>query len=281
MNEWFENGSRVDSIPVDDRGLQYGDGVFETIAIRDARPRFWPAHVDRLSAGAERLGFQLPVENILERDLERALALTTVNTSFCTAKIVVTAGTGPRGYRREAGRPSRTLVGIFGAQELPRDSYVEGVETVLCETPVSDQPRLAGLKTLNRLDQVLASREWDEADAFDGLMCDSQARLVCGTRTNLFLIRDNQIMTPALDRCGVEGIMRRQILDGLSGNQIECTVTDIPAAALDDADEVFVCNSQVGVLPVRRCGALSWPVGEGTRSIMAMMAYNDVPECTP
>ncbi len=281
MKEWFEHGSRVDSIPVDDRGLQYGDGLFETIAIRDARPRFWSAHVDRLTSGAERLGLTLPVANILQRDLERALALTTINTGFCTAKIVITAGVGPRGYRREAGRPTRTLVGVFDGAELPRDHYAEGVETVLCETPMSDQPLLAGLKTLNRLDQVLASREWESGDAFDGLMCDSAERLVCGTRTNLFLIRDNQIMTPALDRCGVAGIMRRQILDGLSGNQIECAVTDIPAAALDDADEVFVCNSQIGVLPVRRCGTRSWPVGEGTQSIMAMMAYNDVPECTP
>ena len=281
MNEWFEHGSRVASIPVDDRGLQYGDGLFETIAIRDARPRFWSAHIERLTAGAERLGLQVPVANILERDLERALALTTVNTGFCTAKLVITAGVGPRGYRREAGKPCRTLVGVFEGDELPRDRYVEGVEAVLCETPISDQPRLAGLKTLNRLDQVLASHEWEGGEAFDGLMCDGDKRLVCGTRTNLFLIRDNHIMTPALDRCGVGGIMRRQILDGLSGNQIDCSVTDIPAEALDAADEVFVCNSQIGILPVRRCGTRSWPVGEGTQSIMAMMAYNDVPECAP
>ncbi len=281
MNDWFEHGARVESIPVDDRGLQYGDGVFETIAIRDARPRFWSAHVDRLRAGAERLGLSLPVENLLERDLERALAQTTVNTNFLTAKIVLTAGVGARGYRRQPDSPCRTLVGVFEASELPAECYREGVDTVLCDTTVSEQPRLAGLKTLSRLDQVVASREWDDDEIFDGLMCDSSRRLVCGTRTNLFLIRDNHIMTPALDRCGVEGIMRRQILDGLSGNQIECSVTEIPAAALDDADEVFVCNSQVGVLPVRRCGTRHWPVGEGTQSIMAMMAYNDVPECAP
>ncbi len=281
MSEWFEHGSRVESIPVDDRGLQYGDGIFETIAIRDARPRFWTAHIDRLFSGAERLGLQLPVANILQRDLERALALTTVNTGFCTAKLVVTAGVGPRGYGRDSGQPCRTLVGVFEGDGLPRENYVEGVDTVLCETPISEQPMLAGLKTLNRLDQVLACREWQGGDAFDGLMCDAQERLVCGTRTNLFLIRDNQITTPALDRCGVGGIMRRQILEGLAGNQIDCSVTDIPAAALDDADEVFVCNSQIGVVPVTRCGSRTWPVGEGTQSVMAMLAYNDVPECAP
>lgn len=281
MNDWFENGTRVETIPIDDRGLQYGDGVFETIAVRDARPRFWGAHLDRLRAGSERLGLRLPVDNLLERDLERALAQTTVNTNFCTAKIVLTAGVGTRGYGRETGRTCRTLVGVFEATELPGERYREGVETVLCATRVGEQPRLAGIKTLNRLDQVLASREWDGNEIFDGLMCDSAKHLVCGTRTNVFLIRDNQIMTPALDRCGVEGIMRRQILERLSGNQIECSVTKIPAAALDHADELFVCNSQVGVLPVRRCGTLQWPVGEGTQSIMAMMAYNDVPECAP
>lgn len=281
MNEWFEHGSRIESIPVDDRGLHYGDGLFETIAIRDARPRFWSAHVDRLTSGAERLGLQIPVANILERDLERALALTTANTGFCTAKIVVTGGVGPRGYGREEGQPCRTLVGIFDGRELPRESYTEGVEVALCETALSDQPRLAGLKTLNRLDQVLASREWHAEETFEGLMCDGNGRLVCGTRTNLFLIRDNHILTPALERCGVGGIMRRRILEGLSGNQIECSVADVPATALDDADEVFLCNSQIGVLPVRSCGERVWPVGECTQSIMAMMAYNDVPECAP
>lgn len=279
MSEWFRHGRHVDSLPIDDRAVQYGDGVFETIAIRDAQPRFWGSHMQRLRDGCDRLDLTMPAENILQRDVELALARTTLNTGFCVAKIIVTAGGGQRGYRRTPPGNANSLVGIFPARRLTRDAYLSGVTTMLTDTRISVQPKLAGIKSLNRLDQVLARSEWDSENILDGLMRDSEDRLICGTMTNVFVVCDNIIRTPSLKRCGVAGIMRRQIIDHLAENKIECLETDIPTAELSKADEVILSNSQIGAVPVRRCDELEWPVGDAGQSIMAMLAYRQVPEC--
>lgn len=279
MSDWFRHGRPVESIPIDDRAVQYGDGVFETIAIRDAEPRLWEHHMRRLRRGCERLAIAMPAENILRRDLERALARTTTNTVFCLAKLLVTAGSGQRGYRRTPPGNTNTLIGIFPSRPLRRAAYQNGVVTMLTMTRISTQPRLAGIKTLNRLDQVLARAEWNSDDILDGLMCDSEDRLICGTRTNVFLVRNNKISTPSLERCGVAGIMRAHIIERLADNDVSCLEADIPSSDLDEIDEVFLSNSQIGVVPVQRCGDRQWPVGECTQSVMALLGYQHVPEC--
>ncbi len=281
MNEWFRHGRKIDSIPVDDRAVQYGDGVFETIAIRDSRPRLWDLHMERLRRGCDGLSLTMPAENLLQRDLDKALARTTVNTTFCTAKILLSAGGGERGYRRTPPGDTNTLVGLFPTRPLAPVVYRDGAVTRLTETRLSCQPKLAGLKTLNRLDQVLARAEWKDDSILDGLMQDSDGRLVCGTMSNVFVVRDNHIATPLLNRCGVAGIMRRHIIRGLGESSIDCAETELSIADLEAADEVFVCNSQIGAVPVKRCDEFTWPVGECTRSVMALLAYREVPECGP
>lgn len=279
MGDWYQHGIRIDNVPIDDRAVQYGDGVFETIAVRDACPRFWELHVARLSLACDKVGLTMPAPNILLRDLENALARTATNTGFCTAKIVISCGGHERGYRRPANTRVNSRIGIF-ADSTPDDrAYAAGVPVRMCETIVASQPRLAGIKSLNRLDQVLARREWSDPGIFDGLMCDDDGNLVCGTRTNLFVVRENHIETPKLDRCGVAGIMRRRVIDLLAGNNIRVTETVIGSEEFASFDEVFLSNSQVGVVPVRRCGNHTWAVGEATRSVMALLAYNGVPEC--
>lgn len=279
MNEWFCRGRRIDTLPIDDRAVQYGDGVFETIAIRDARPRMLDRHVGRLRRGCERLGIEMPHESILDRDLQLALARTTLNTTFCIAKLIVSAGPGPRGYRRAGSGRSDALVGLYAAEPLQANAYEHGVETILTQSRIGTAPHLAGLKTLNRLDQVLARMEWDTDEIFDGIMRDTDDRVICGTMTNVFILRNNCIATPALDLCGVAGIMRNLVIDRLADNGIRCAEMDLGIEDLECADELFLCNSQIGAVPVRRCGALRWSVGEGTRSVMALLSYSGVPEC--
>lgn len=279
MGDWYQHGIRIDSVPVDDRAAQYGDGVFETIAVRDAAPRFWELHVRRLALDCEKVGLVMPPPSILLRDLENALARTTVNTGFCIAKLVISCGGSERGYQRAAGVPANSRIGIFADTPLPEDDYAAGVAVHLCDTIVASQPRLAGVKSLNRLDQVLARCEWSQPGIFDGLMCDDDGNLVCGTRTNLFIVRENHIETPQLDRCGVAGIMRRCIINLLGENNINVTEMVIGCEEIASFDELFLCNSQVGVVPVRRCGDYTWEVGEATRSVMALLSYNEVPEC--
>lgn len=280
MNDWYRHGVKVDSIPIADRAVQYGDGVFETIAIRDGRPRFWDLHMRRLRHACEHLRLGMPAENILERDLDSALARTSINTGFCTAKIIVTAGSGQRGYRRPPAKNANTLMGIFESAPLGRNTYQGGVAALLCTTIIASQPKLAGIKSLNRLEQVLARAEWDTDEYFEGLMHDADDRLICGTMTNMFAVRENRIMTPALDRAGVAGVMRQLIINLLADNDIKCDEQKISVSDLHDVDEVFISNSQIGVVPVRRCAEHQWPVGEATRSVMAMLSYNQVPECS-
>lgn len=279
MGDWYQHGIRIDSVPVDDRAAQYGDGVFETIAVRDASPRFWNLHVTRLTLACDKLGLTMPAPNILLRDLENALARTTVNTGFCTAKLIISCGGTDRGYRRPAHTLVNSRIGIFADTPLAEETYSTGVPVHLCDTIVACQPHLAGVKSLNRLDQVLARSEWSDPDVFDGLMCDDDGNLTCGTRTNLFVVRENHIETPRLDRCGVAGIMRQCIMDLLGDNNIHVAEIAIGCEEIASFDEVFLSNSQIGVVPVRRCGDHTWVVGEATRSVMALLSYNGVPEC--
>lgn len=279
MGDWYQHGIRIDSVPVDDRALQYGDGVFETIAVRDARPRFWDLHVARLALACDKVGLTMPAPNILLRDLENALARTTANTAFCIAKLVVSSGGFERGYHRPEHVRVISRIGIFADTPLAEEHYAAGIQVRLCDTIAACQPQLAGIKTLNRLDQVIARNEWSDADLFDGLMCDDDGNLVCGTRSNLFVVRENHIETPRLDRCGVAGIMRQRIIELLAGNNIQVAEMAIGCEELASFDELFLSNSQVGVVPVRRCGDHTWSPGEATRSVMALLAYNGVPEC--
>lgn len=280
MSNWYRHGVKIESISISDRAVQYGDGVFETIAIRDSRPRFWDLHMQRLRHACTRMRLTMPADNILERDLETALARTSINTSFCTVKIILSAGTGQRGYRRPPAANTNTLMGVYEGAPLSRRTYQGGVATLLCTTIISSQPKLAGIKSLNRLDQIIARAEWDTDEFFEGLMHDTEDRLICGTMTNMFVVQDNRIATPALNRAGVAGVMRQLVINLLAKNDIECDETDICVSDLSGVDEVFISNTQIGVVPVRRCGELQWPVGEATRSVMAMLAYNQVPECS-
>lgn len=279
MGDWYKHGVNIDSIAVDDRALQYGDGVFETLAVRDSHPRFWDSHIRRLGDACSRLGLSMPAVNILRRDLDRALAKTTVNTTFCTAKLIISAGGNQRGYRRPSSEHANSLIGVFPSQPLPEEFYRNGVAAFPCKTAISTQSALAGIKSLNRLDQVLGRVEWDTDEFFEGLMCDADTNLVCGTMTNLFFVRNNKIETPSLNRSGVAGVMRHRIIALLAENNIDCTEVFMPMSALEDVDEMFISNTQIGVLPVREFGDHRWPAGEATQSVMALLAYNQVPEC--
>ena len=141
------------------------------------------------------------------------------------------------------------------------------------------QPVLAGIKSLNRLDQVLARTEWSDSSIFEGLMLDADDRLICGTMSNVFIGHGNSIATPALARCGVAGVMRRHLLSLFDKERIACEIRDIDVRELESADEIFIANSQFGVLPVRRIDSQRMTVGSVTRKVLQLAATNGIPEC--
>ena len=279
MSTWFCNGQAIDAISTDDRAAQYGDGLFETIAIRDGSPRFWSAHIARLQLGCSRLGIACPSDDSLRADLESALRLTSVSAEYATAKLLVSAGTGPRGYQRLADSPAIARIGVFAAGALPAAQYREGVATRLCATRLATQPQLAGIKSLNRLEQVLARSEWSDPGIFEGLMLDTDKRLICGTMSNVFIATQSFLATPAITRCGISGIMRSHVLRLLQDAGIDCVVRDVQVGELASADEVFLTNSQFGILPLRQCADLQWSVGAITQQAQKLAAANGVPEC--
>jgi 4-amino-4-deoxychorismate lyase len=246
LSVWI-NGQRRSTLSHRDRGLQYGDGVFETMRVQRRGIRLLDFHLDRLYQGCRRLQIQAPKMLLMRRELERIAA----GRSDGVLKLIVTRGCGPRGYR-PSGRERATR--IVTLEALPRAASADAAKAVrlrVCATRLSTTPSLAGLKTLNRLDSVLARSEWTDARIWEGLMRDVEGNWVCGTMSNLFLRRGADLMTPLLDRCGVAGVMRRWILQRAANLGLRRVERRIRWEDLQSAEEVFMSNAIVGIRSVR------------------------------
>jgi len=279
MGDWLSQGEATDNVSINDRGFQYGDGLFETIAIRSGEPRLWKYHMDRLARGCKVLGIQMPAEKDLSAGLIQALQHGAAPAVHAGVKIIVSAGSGLRGYGRPIVASPTVLFRAFYYEPMTLDSYRGGIDAVMCRTRLASGSPTAGLKTLNRLEQVLARSEFAGTNVFEGLTLDAEDNIICGTMSNVFFVNDNSISTPPLDRCGVEGVMRKYVIETLDKQGIAVAHHPYSLSRLEDTDEVFLSNSQFGVIPVKSCGDMKWPVGEVTQSVMTIMAKNRVPEC--
>lgn len=259
---WID-GVAADTLPVLDRGLHYGDGLFETLAVKDGSIGLLQSHLERLQEGCTRLGLPMPPLEILQTELHAAAA----GETRAVLKLMVTRGEGGRGYRPPVDTRPRRILLRYPWPDYPEAWARDGVRTLICDTRLSTQPRLAGMKHLNRLEQVLARAEWDEADGYqEGLMLDAGGRVVEGTMTNVFAVtREDVLLTPDLSRAGVAGVMRRHILEQAAKAGMQIRVAELPLAALMRANEIFLCNSLIGVWPVSELGGRSYAVGAMTR----------------
>jgi 4-amino-4-deoxychorismate lyase len=279
MGDWLSQGEAADRVSISDRGFQYGDGLFETIAVRNGEPRLWQYHIDRLARGCKVLGIRMPSESDLSEGLIQALQYSNAPAVHASVKVIVSAGSGLRGYGRAFADSPTVLFRAFLSVPLALDSYRGGIETVICRTRLASGSATVGLKTLNRLEQVLARSEFAGTDVFEGLTLDAEDNIICGTMSNVFFVNDKSISTPPLDRCGVEGVMRRHVIETLDRQGITVAHHPYSLSRLEDADEVFLSNSQFGVIPIKSCTEMEWPVGEVTRNVMTIMANNQVLEC--
>jgi 4-amino-4-deoxychorismate lyase len=242
------------SVPAADRGFNYGDGVFRTVRLAAGHVPAWPRHARKLAADLARLGLGEPDLPAIERDLADLGA----RYPDCIARITVTAGLSARGYLRSRGTALTTMVRATALPGWPLDRETAGIALHLCKLRLAHQPALAGVKHLNRLEQVLARAEWaEEGDggAAEGLTLDAAGHAICGTMSNLFIVEDGRLATPDLSGCGVEGVQRGRILDWAWANSLNATVEALPLARLHAADSLVVCNSVIGAWWVRRfCG---------------------------
>lgn len=240
------NGQTDDRIAIQDRGLQYGDGLFETIAYRNNNFEFLDDHLDRLTHGCERLNISTAFIDELKADLS---TIKSQQTSSAVVKVIISRGQGGRGYKPPTDAQPTRIVSVHPFPDYP-ESYQNGVNVISCKQTLSRNKTLAGLKHLNRLEQVLARSEWTSDDIAEGLMQDEHGHVIEGTMTNIFWVKSNQLMTPELSYSGVNGVMKQQILKLAKQHQIEVVETSVTQQDLLMADEVFLTNSIIGIWPV-------------------------------
>ncbi len=256
------NGIPGESVSVRDRGFQYGDGLFETLAVVNGVPLLWDRHMQRLSRGAARLGIDAPDIHLLYQESEQVCR----NAARGVLKIIVTRGPSGRGYApgREA-LPTRT-VSLLPWPDYPAVHRSHGVTVQFCRTMIARNRATAGIKHLNRLEQVLARAELDESCA-EGLMRDEWGQVIEGTMTNLFIVSRDVLLTPDLAHSGVQGVMRGLVLERAAALAVETRVTGIKSDDILQADEVFLTNSLIGLWPVRQLESKAYPPGRMTQRI--------------
>jgi 4-amino-4-deoxychorismate lyase len=251
------NGEITDQISVFDRGLQYGDGVFETIRFRDCAPVLLPFHLDRLVLGAQRLNIPMPRD--FASQYEKAIALRKQladadlqESGSYICKIILTRGGGGRGYRASSTSASTLIISFHDLPNYPEEYKTSGVSTMICHHPLSENASIAGIKHLNRLDQVIASAELAEFP--EGIMCDQQGRIVEGTRSNILLFSGEKVYTPVLEGCGVDGCLRRFLLEQSKLGLLNLDVTEnkFHRDKLNDIEGLAFINSVFGLWPVSR-----------------------------
>lgn len=275
MDQWLINGDIADSIPAGDRGLAYGDGLFETIAVRANKARFLRQHLARLELGCKRLSLPYPGDAILVNEVHQLAA----GRSHAAVKIIMTRGVGRRGYAADSFESSQRLVGVTATEAHPADYYLSGVSVVRCNTRVSRNPLLAGMKTLNRLEQVLARAEWQSPKVAEGLMFDEHENLISGVMSNVFLAVDNTLLTPSLSYSGIAGTMRQRVIDVWLKQGLQVTECAITPELFSEVSEIFLTNALIGLWPVKKVDAHEYSYGDFSRRTMGLLASAGVSEC--
>ena len=247
------------------RALHYGDGVFRTCFIYSQHVIDIQEQCELVNVDAGRIGLApVPMETLRREATELAVAQ-----ARGVLKMMLLRGGRARGYRRQDPATDRLLC-RYPAATYPATSWERGVRVARSDFRLAAQPALAGIKHLNRLEQVLASRDWPDG-VHELLVSDDAGRPISGTRTNLFWVSGGLVRTPTLDRCGVSGHMRRKVLS-LAG--VRARLGEGSWEEVEGADEVFLTNSLVGIWPVAALGARHWTApGPVTRELMARLAH--------
>ncbi len=261
------NGEVAETLSLEDRGLMYGDGLFETIAVRNQQLEFWQRHMQRLHDGCQRLNIPTPDPQRLLAEARQLISGQTI----AVLKIIITRGQGGRGYRAPElaqTNPSRVHA-LYDWPDYPNINQKEGVILRYCRNRLGINVSLAGIKHLNRLEQVLARSEWNDETISEGLMLDSNDYVIEGTMSNLFFVKDGTLLTPDLSNSGVAGIMRDVIQEIAHKNHIPLEIGYYLPADINNADELFISNSLIGIWPVRQLEQQHYPVGPITQKIIA------------
>jgi 4-amino-4-deoxychorismate lyase len=251
------------AIAVGDRGLNYGDGLFETMLLKHGKVRFLDAHLARLSIGCQRLGIEYPGDERVRGEIAHVCR----SADAGVVKCVVTRGVGGRGYRANAtGSPTRIV-----SLHAPSAPNAPAIRVRWCDMRLSRNSTLAGIKHLNRIEQVMAQNEWTDAAIDEGLMLDSEGELVCATASNLFIVRGNEIATADLRYCGIRGVLRGEVIKLATAMGLAIHEEPLWPEDLESASEVFVTNAVRGIRAVIALDHHTWPHGHVVQALQSAL----------
>jgi 4-amino-4-deoxychorismate lyase len=242
--------------------VHYGDGLFETIACPQGAPRLLGSHLARLAEGCTRLAIAAPARDLLGAEISRMAQ----GAGRCLVKLIVTRGAAlTRGYRPDGGEKATRILLRYGWPSYDPALARDGVRVRTARVRLGENPALAGLKHLNRLEQVLAAADLSDAD--EALMYSSSGALIAGIMSNVFLIDGTTLLTPQLDACGVAGVMRSAVLQTAAAAGIRVEIRRLVAADLARTREMFLTNALIGIRPVRVLDDTPLTVGAMTRHL--------------
>ena len=239
------NGKQQTNLSITDRGLAYGDGLFTTAKIIDGKVVLLDKHIERLLLGCKKLKLQPPTSQHLYEQLTSAVQPYTK----AVLKVMITAGSGGRGYSR-IGLNSTSANLIIIISDFPHhyeEMAHQGITLGNSEQHLASSEMLSGIKHLNRLEQVLLRAELDERSEDDLIVSDSQGNVIEATSANLFYWVEDQLCTPELATSGVDGIIRQMII----ANNPQINICETKFSTLSLAPSMFICNSLMGIIPVK------------------------------
>ncbi|MEQ1527141.1 MAG: aminodeoxychorismate lyase [Gallionella sp.] len=279
------NGSPSNLISIRDRGLLYGDGVFRTLLVSNGQAQHWSLHYQKIQHDCNALGITCPDFALLSAELEILLSQSSKGLARvisdadtpsplvgegwgegaksrqinnCAIKLIVTRGISTRGYAPATQTTSTHLWDIAPLPDYPAEWSIHGIKARLCQLRLSQQPRLAGIKHLNRLENVLAASEWNDAEIAEGLLMDADGNIIEGVRSNLFAVLDGTLTTSSLLGCGVAGIQRDRVISWANTNNVSLKIRALNWDEVINADELFIVNSLIGIWPIRELERHHW-----------------------
>ncbi|GHA16779.1 aminodeoxychorismate lyase [Arenicella chitinivorans] len=268
------NGKQTPQTSALDRGLLYGQSVFETVAVENQTLLLWEAHLNRLVAGASAIGVPLSADFLAALSGEAHAAATQCD-ERTVLRVTVTAGQGGRGYLNPDPMQPTRILSCHPYPQYPVDHRDVGITLGISDIRLATQPLLAGIKHGNRLEQVLARSQW-HADWQEALLLDHDLNVVEATQSNVFLARDGVIFTPKLDRCGVAGVMRDYLIAVAQSIGVDTRIVRLSLSDIEAADEVFVSNSIIGLWPVQRCLSRHYKSREISSKLLKLLLENEV-----
>ena len=245
MKKTLVNGKAGDSISVYDRGFLYGHGLFETIAVQNKQALLLDNHLQRLTADADKLGFSAP-KDLIKQDIESLAATSDLG----IIRVTLTCGIGDRGYATPENAQTNRVVSLSDWPPFIEEHRQSGIHLGISEYNIAQQSMLAGIKHLNRLEQVLIRQQWQNSWQ-EAIVCDEQGNVIECTQSNLFYINaENQLITPEIDKCGINGVMRNTIMQYADKIGLDIVDKTVSLEELNNAKEIFVTNSIIGIWPV-------------------------------